>query len=62
MITNLASIIPGVIAVAGIILTLALGVVWLVMLLRTRAKLRTMEKTLKGSVITGDTQSNSGAR
>ena len=46
MTASFASITTGVIAAAGIVLSLTLGVVWLVLLLRTRAKLRAIEKSL----------------
>ena len=59
MTPNLASILPGVVAAAGIALMLVLGIIWLAVLLRTRAKLQAMEKSLEGSPLTGDTQAKS---
>ncbi len=46
MTAGLTGILGGVIAAVGIALTLTLGVVWLALLLRTRAKLRDIEKSL----------------
>ena len=58
MTASIANILAGVIAAAGIALTLGLGVVWLAVLLRTRAKLRDIEKSLR----TTHKQDSAGSR